>query len=430
MELHLIRHSISEGNDFFKQYGYNATEQKYKDTRLSKNGIANIEFYKHRINKIVNECDLILVSPLKRTIQTCFYSLNSINKPLFLCSLVAEINDPDIIIENFGTPIDSLLYDHDVCTLPNIQRLIVDNAIASYFYNSGGNKWYNYDSNVMSNKHARLNSFTKMLNEIHEVGYRKIVIFTHYNFIKSLTGYKPNNLDVVRFNVNIDVNNSIKKYRKKNMNILSYNIFWKSAMQNNSLLNIIKTIDHYGYYDFVGLQEATNWKIIKQNSFYLSKMNQIHTKSGKEKLVLFYDDLFKLDKNNVIKGELKLGRPFIVAFFGEKLCVITLHAGHNKNIYEFNQILEKILDDKIKERLKNSNVILLGDLNDTIENGFDLLGMKLYGRTRSKTCCNLKYNKMNYAFDHILSTQKHKLTENLTQFHPASDHNPIKTTIN
>ena len=92
-------------------------------------------------------------------------------------------------------------------------------------------------------------------------------------------------------------------------------------------------------------------------------------------------------------------------------------------------------------KLKEYEIIMLGDMNDEIPNDFsfevDGETRSLVGRTRERTCCGDKKkmdgdNTNSGAYDHILSTfsnqqkTKPKVYTGLTRH---SDHNPVKSII-
>ena len=252
--------------------------------------------------------------------------------------------------------------------------------------------------------------------------------------------------------------------------VLSYNIFFKAMQLPNEksfdikcrpiindkkndlqystcLKNVAEFINAYGPYDFVGLQEATNWRIIQKITPVLQQhmMSAVSHCEGIDEIVTFYDNnKYELDDtNNVLKGHMAdINRPFIMLFFKHKLCVINLHAGHYtydkgsrvKDIYRLNYYLEQTLiknkfGNIYVEKLISYDIIMMGDFNDELRNinEFRLLGRKLYGINRKATCCdvNLAANNQRGAFDHVLSNfsrSKNIVIQDVTH---ASDHLPI-----
>lgn len=235
------------------------------------------------------------------------------------------------------------------------------------------------------------------------------------------------------------------------MKILTYNIFYKAmtiqqngkslvsncnpVIHNNGkiytkcLKNVASVIEFNGPYDFIGLQEATNWEVIRDLSPSLQKMAGIlhQDKNTPELLVTFYDTKYKLDVSECkILGHMKsVGRPFCILFFQCGLCVINLHAGHNRDIYDFDKHLVRTLNNSFNKntiniylkKFQTYKIIMMGDFNDNLSNipYFNILsnpyfknvpGRKLYGITGQKTCCNIMSNpnKMDKSYDHILST--------------------------
>src|SRR5271154_750528 len=245
------------------------------------------------------------------------------------------------------------------------------------------------------------------------------------------------------------------------MHVLSYNVYYMSTlgthplcqqkMQTNlniCMSNIIQAIDANGPYDFVGLQEATNWDIIQNNSLQLKNMKHVFYNPGGEDMITFYDAKYQLDDtSDQITGNMAdTGRPFIVLFFKGNLCVINLHAGHAGDIYKFDDYLEKTLRRATYSpsmsdyllKLQTYDIIMMGDCNDplSISNTFDILnnpffkisgGRKLYGINKTPTWGRIiikSTDKMSVAYDHILSTNQNISTQVLPILH-ASDHFPI-----
>lgn len=256
--------------------------------------------------------------------------------------------------------------------------------------------------------------------------------------------------------------------------ILSYNIWWKAMTpkgniaqclplinkQTSCLHNIVEFIDNNEYFDFVGLQEATNWKLIQKSSTVLSKMNAIGYNPNHEDIVIFYDkNKYELDDNdNCITGHMKTnGRPFMILFLtikkksnpddNQNICIINAHSDHNGDIYEFDFYLKNILIkyknyDNYLEKFKTYNIIMMGDFNDDLNKKKSFViftddffkipnGRKLYGTNKEKSCCSGslvgKYI-MSKAYDHILSTSNRIITQ-VHNVKRASDHMPIIATI-
>lgn len=259
--------------------------------------------------------------------------------------------------------------------------------------------------------------------------------------------------------------------------ILSYNIYFKamrtettyqvcqsksSLIYNNCLKNVSDFIQENGPYDFVGLQEATNWSIINKITPTLSAMHHINIKStadAVEEIVTFYSKDYELDKTeNILYGHMAdINRPFVILFFKNKLCVINLHAGHyvpkivaNTNmyshivsdIYNFDHYLEKVLEtnktaDIFIDKLQTYDIIMMGDFNDDLgkfnddqnfiilKNKF-LTGRKLYGVNKKASCCDntLMANNLKKSFDQILTTFSNNYSK-VINVKQASDHMPI-----
>jgi hypothetical protein len=215
--------------------------------------------------------------------------------------------------------------------------------------------------------------------------------------------------------------------------------------------------------DFIGIQEYIKIDKLIGYSKKLRSMGHSHTEYKHNKNLLgygpitFYDKAkYKLDeecghmKLGFMKG---LGRGIQINFFNKRLCVINIHAGHKKDgrgIDTFEKSLDlyftgEYCSTKCKKtyirKLKEYEIIMLGDMNDDIPKDFsfkvDGKTRRLVGRTKESTCCGDE-KKMNGdntnsgAYDHILSTfsnQQKTRTKVYTGLKRQSDHNPVKSII-
>jgi hypothetical protein len=259
--------------------------------------------------------------------------------------------------------------------------------------------------------------------------------------------------------------------------VLTYNVLYEigdpvkheitQCANDACVKNVCRFIDREANdCDFIGIQEYIKIDELIGYSKKLGSMGHSHTEyKHNEKLleygpITFYDkEKYKLDEEcgHMKLGFLgRLGRGIQINFFNERLCVINVHAGHKKKDGTGNGIdtFEKSLDlylkgkycsKKCKEtyirKLKEYEIIMLGDMNDGIPNDFsfkvDGKTRSLVGRTRESTCCGDKQkmdgdNTNSGAYDHILSTfpnqQKTKTTV-YTGLRRHSDHNPVKSII-
>tara|TARA_A100001015_G_scaffold287846_1_gene358051 strand:- start:1069 stop:1656 length:588 start_codon:yes stop_codon:yes gene_type:complete len=80
--LYLIRHGTALHNDNFLKYGVKTFyDPKFKDTRLTNIGHGQSNLLNENWNKI-NDIDLVLVSPLYRTLQTAENIFKGVNVPI------------------------------------------------------------------------------------------------------------------------------------------------------------------------------------------------------------------------------------------------------------------------------------------------------------------------------------------------------------
>lgn len=266
--------------------------------------------------------------------------------------------------------------------------------------------------------------------------------------------------------------------------VLSYNIY-DSAMKgdlpptlckpvgvalkvsyNTCLQNIVKFIDTNSPCDFVGLQEAVHWDVIKHLSTGLNNFASVYYKTnardvyiaGKaaqsiglnDEIVTFYDPAkYTLDTNdNIIKGILNNNyrRPFLILFFNDNLCVINLHADQTIGIKNFDNDLMNSTDynknmDAFNTKFATYDIIMMGDFNDpvSINDSVSIFtdaklkiqgGRTLYGVTKTKTCCDSRLTQDNcsHICDHILSTYDYG-KPTVYRVPGASDHKPIIANI-
>ena len=196
--------------------------------------------------------------------------------------------------------------------------------------------------------------------------------------------------------------------------LITYNISWKSmtGLDRNWNLcntrdekdrrwvgvcvdNIKNTIDNKKY-DFILLQEATNYKKLIEGSKYLKHMQYLHSKSGKDEIITFWNK--KYIPLNYKYGEFKRGRPWQYVEFKE-FTLINIHAPHislDNLLLHLAEIINHI----------NNRIIIGGDFNNMI----DKKKIKINGRTFYNdnkmlyTCC--QPNNLHYYFDHIIDTKK------------------------
>lgn len=272
----------------------------------------------------------------------------------------------------------------------------------------------------------------------------------------------------------------VKPVAQQKIRVLSYNISWEAMTgewcsgenPTKCLKNIAKFIQDKGPYDFVGLQEASEWNEIKKRSTYLQNMNHVHLRFSEEQIT-FYDKKYILDDGiQIIKSYFGTpGRPITILFFQGNLCVINVHAGHgktkndkNKNEYTFmksdcgdtpisdsiynlekllnmalnnfmyykqsgttctysgrsefiykNNDIKKKLDqikrDEITTKLKTYDIILIGDMNNPLNTIPKFWTREFYGKTTEVTCCtnsNLIQTGHDKVADHILYTKPNK----------------------
>lgn len=300
--------------------------------------------------------------------------------------------------------------------------------------------------------------------------------------------------------INIPKSNNNDTYK-----VLSYNVSWeamagvtskaikiKCQMGNNDVtkcLSNIKNFIHTEYrkhdYDIIGLQEATDWRKLYTEEMG-KKYDFIASCIRNEDMVTFYKrGKLTLDSDLgasvVITYMEDVGRPMMILFFNNNLCVINLHAGHKNDILKINDHLANTFNQQkfnnsermnpgykssnrsttttekppynfseIIRKLKTYKIIVLGDMNFDMNSYIrkkTLLNINIVNESRIlytdittpyiETCCDETFGNQNkkhkYKNDHILATKSDIKLITYTRQNvpsPSSDHLPIGATIN
>jgi len=228
------------------------------------------------------------------------------------------------------------------------------------------------------------------------------------------------------------------------MRIFTYNVSWQSMIGRSNwklcnstnptdekyfmkcIQNVSKVIDENKPYDFVLLQEASNYKKIIAESEYLKQMSfRVHN-SGPEEMIMFWDhNKYHLDSELVLEGEFVKGRPYQVLTFNTNLTVINIHAEHQRVpilIKKLNRLMNKLV-----ELFPNPShrFIIGGDFNNNIGNILRLGSITFHNNPEYiLTCCGPSNFK--FSFDHVIDS----VAPPIKIFSPivdklASDHLPI-----
>lgn len=159
---------------------------------------------KNKLLQSLGKNDFIIVSPLKRTIQTALYLFENINleQKMYITPLVTEIG---FITENIGNSKNEICNDSDLCQLCNFDKLTFDNCDESLFYYNFGWNFENNKSIEIWNDFLMWNNPYMMIKEFKiflsndRFTNKNVVIFSHYMFINILLNKCPNNLGIVTF---------------------------------------------------------------------------------------------------------------------------------------------------------------------------------------------------------------------------------------
>ena len=181
------------------------------------------------------------------------------------------------------------------------------------------------------------------------------------------------------------------------LHVLSYNICWE-CMSNNAdgtipngsaaklgaacvregveskltvcgrnVVNTIEDVEKQTPLDLVGIQEASHWRELQEESF-LKNLSHVDFKSADEEIVLFYNPK-KLSLIRAMGGDTEPGRPFQIVLFKGNLVVVNLHMGHHQKSSDsltkkLSAVLKEHLTEKELRDLRKDRIIMMGDFND------------------------------------------------------------------
>ena len=457
--------------------------------KLTDLGKSQIEQSRNEILKNIGDISkyVILSSPLKNAIQTSQLVLKDKNVIIYPCAIVSDFTNTMNIGNKQIISRTTLKRDID---LMKVHTPVIDWTNHKLYDYGWKDQYKNSDPKTDNNFYTyiamRLHFFFEYLCINFKNKDKDVLIFGHPSFISHITNniFRSDNLDIFKFNYLCD-KNKIENFIKVNIltqiqqpllqqkleeiNILSYNICYQCMLKkkegtvkylcdNSCKQNITSFINselQNKDFDFIGLQEASGYDYIIKNSPKLQTMNFEHYKPGFEDMILFYNKTkYILDKNYMVKSWMHdTGRPFMILFFNDNICVINIHAGHRDDITRFDDHLQNTCkglkhnsvvigkEAEILAKIKTYNIICMGDFNKSITPGFRILNRPLYGPTATTTCCdsvnlfikNYNINSGEYigSYDQILTSWN---DANSTIVHnpppPASDHLPVSRTVN
>jgi len=295
------------------------------------------------------------------------------------------------------------------------------------------------------------------------------------------------------------------------INVLSWNICWSamtgntkkestrelvkrcketSASDNKCLTNVVSTIDSIDVeeFDFIALQEASNWRDIRAKSKKLKNMGVAHHRIGENgnvELVTFFNNTKKYHLEYIKAGEIMSmdgkpnGRPYHILVLhniktrADYIIFINLHNGHSNTKDNLEEQLSKDLNKFIRlytngvsdaQSLREEyypclqylnkystsiNLIVAGDFNDSNESNMNFwegfqpfkhsniehidkikeLKVKAFKKPPN-TCCIVRSDP-NYSSygDYILVSRNLEIKKDNyipdTIIEPSSDHKPI-----
>ena len=202
IKIKMIRHAKSTANEYKNMTGLIATENKYKNAGLSIKGINEIIINKNKLLQKIGASDIIIISPLKRTIQTFLYLYENVNLNTYvgISPIVSEIARD---IENIGVNNKTTICDSELNKFNNFYKIDFDN---DYFYYYGWKNshfdWFEKENKILNDSIKRKYAFLNFLrNDIFK--NKQITIFTHCLFIHAIINEYVNNLDIVEFDFDL-----------------------------------------------------------------------------------------------------------------------------------------------------------------------------------------------------------------------------------
>ncbi len=201
----------------------------------------------------------------------------------------------------------------------------------------------------------------------------------------------------------------------------------------HNVAEFIKTKNKITPFDFIGLQEATNYEAIIRLA-EITNMKYVHNNPGNEDMITLYDNKHTLEESVSFRANSD-SRPISILFFKGKICVINIHFDDEKDFNKLGDYLNDFLftnrtnininKDAIKNKLETYNIIMMGDMHNnfggrktiTLPTKFIPLEKKLHGINKIATCCSnilkptIKKGSVDLAYDHILSTSSNIITK-------------------
>jgi hypothetical protein len=284
---------------------------------------------------------------------------------------------------------------------------------------------------------------------IKEIGIDKFYDDSIYNIHEINIERKKNliNSNLELFLVDPDTDD-IKEIKKDNLKILTYNLSWHNMESNPKApikeckeknlcsSNINNLIQNQLPLDFIFLQEVSNEKVILKD---LKKDFQIiKTVADKEVQLMLVNKKYEVE--STFASEFEKGRPYLVVFLKNMICLISVHMGHDEQFKrDLKKIEKNIYKVKSPKEMESYRIILGGDFNQEIGNNIEFCGKNMITQRKKMTCCVysthmyknnslLKYLK-GKNIDHILDsldepvyiTQVTPLNEK-KELQPGSDH--------
>lgn len=202
----LIRHSKSIANEYHKKYGKTATGEEYINAPLSEEGYSSIDKNRRMIQYHITNSDILLSSPLTRTLETCLHSLKGIqSRNVYLAPVISELG---LHVENMGRSRSEIKNDNKLINMNMNDNVIFPSehqyyANFTYFYGYPENtKWYMNTKHYTDQPERKKQILNFLSSEIFKD--KTVMIFTHFVIISILLNIHAKNLDIIEFDYDQD----------------------------------------------------------------------------------------------------------------------------------------------------------------------------------------------------------------------------------
>ena len=261
VEIIIVYNDYSVADNYREKYDRDPLHNKYRNAKLHKKGILLAKLL--NIDNYIENIDYIFTSPLNRAIETSLILCNkNLEKKIYLVPLLCDINNN--LIENKGDNINITKNDDNLKIYKNFNKIDfnINSGRALYLYNYGWrllydkneydfpdiiethlHDWIELQQQIFIDPEYRKKIFMKLLSN-NIFTKKKILMFSHKEFIDTILGISVNNLGILSFKFN---QNTCKFFDIKQE--AKYELY----------------LNYMSYIDTLGLNNATIYKQIYDN---------------------------------------------------------------------------------------------------------------------------------------------------------------------